>query len=78
MVGIADAAAPNAEREAALIAGSLEDVTLLLGAQATRAAFAEAARTSHRIHLATHAKFIASEAKTWAQVVKDANVKAEG
>ena len=61
VVGIADAAAPNAEREAALIAASLEDVTLLLGAQATRGAFAEAARTSHRIHLATHARFIASE-----------------
>lgn len=60
VVGLSDPTIPLAETEAAQIAESLPGSRLLSGAEATIANFREAASGAGLIHLATHARFIAS------------------
>lgn len=60
VVGVSDALAPRAEREAADIAamGASES---LFGQEATIARVAELAQHAGLVHLATHARFVASD-----------------
>ncbi len=54
VVGVPDAAAPAVEAEARAVAASLPGARLLLGEEATSAAFAAAAPAAAHIHLACH------------------------
>jgi CHAT domain-containing protein len=57
LVGVADEMAPMVEEEIQTLRQLFPDGRTILGAQATRAAFSEAARSASFIHVATHASF---------------------
>lgn len=59
-VGVADDLAPRAEQEARDVGQSLTGSVVLAGEAATRGAFVEACRGAGRVHVAGHARFIAS------------------
>ncbi|MCC6677928.1 MAG: CHAT domain-containing protein [Phycisphaerales bacterium] len=60
VVGLSDELIPHAEREARAVAARLGGARLITGADATIARVSEAMRGASLVHLATHARFIAS------------------
>jgi CHAT domain-containing protein/tetratricopeptide (TPR) repeat protein len=57
IVGVADERAPMVDQEVLMLGELFPDGRIISGADATRAAFSEAARTASFVHIATHANF---------------------
>jgi CHAT domain-containing protein len=61
VIGVGDAAAPRAEDEARAVAAALGGAVLLAGPDATRARVMSALDGARLVHIASHARFVASD-----------------